>query len=364
MKSVDFKQLVKDYFSFTRSERKGMKVLCFLLFVVVILNQVADYIDFKKPADQKDFLTFLEKAKQREEVDGAYKKIFFCFNPNTISEEALDSLNIPMELKRNLIRYRSKGGFFRKPDDLRRLYTMNDSLFRIIYPWLKFENKNKTAIQEKKQVSSRKMFTFNPNTVTEEELKILGFSPFQVKNLTAYRNKGGKFLKKADLRKVYGMDSLIFQEIRDWIILPENNAEMGKVKEMPVIELNQSDSASLVSLPGIGPVFAGRIIRYRKFLGGYYTIDQLLEIYGMTGDKLQLFKRYLEVDQSLIVPLRINFADSRALSMHPYISGQQGRQIVAWRSANGPYSQKEVLLSNNILDSATFRKAEHYLSCQ
>jgi len=130
------------------------------------------------------------------------------------------------------------------------------------------------------------------------------------------------------------------------------------------MELNLADSVALTSLPGIGPVFAGRIIRYRKALGGYYEADQLLEIYGMTGEKLGQLTRFVTVDPSLIIPVRINFADYRTLSMHPYISGDQAGKIIAWRSANGMLSDKRQLLEKNLLDTATFRKVETYISCR
>src|SRR5665647_1059817 len=47
------------------------------------------------------------------------------------------------------------------------------------------------------------------------------------------------------------------------------------------LDLNSADSLHLLEIPGIGPVFASRIIRYRTLLGGYYAVDQLREVYGM-----------------------------------------------------------------------------------
>ena len=42
-----------------------------------------------------------------------------------------------------------------------------------------------------------------------------------------------------------------------------------------VVELNSADSTTLRRVPGIGPVFASRIVRFRSLLGGFYTVSQL-----------------------------------------------------------------------------------------
>jgi DNA uptake protein ComE-like DNA-binding protein len=360
----EFGQLVKDYFSFTRSERKGMLVLGFLLVLVVLLNLLSDKIDFKKPVDPAEFFSAMEKIKQQNKMEKNPGKVLFRFNPNTISGLLLDSLSIPKLLKDNLVKYRSKGGSFRKPEDVRKLYGMDDSLFSAIYPYIRIDEESRQLKSENLQVTSRNFFEFDPNIASVEDLKILGFNSFQIKNLMAYRNKGGKFHHKIDLLKVYGIDTLFYKEVCQWIRIDNIRAETGEKHEYQVVELNMADSAAFLSLPGIGPAFAGRIIRYRRFLGGFYNNDQLLEVYGMTGEKLQQFSSYVIVDKSLIKPIRLNFADVKTLSMHPYLSGTQARQIVEWRSANGPITKKEILLENNILDLATFGKVEPYLSCQ
>ena len=44
------------------------------------------------------------------------------------------------------------------------------------------------------------------------------------------------------------------------------------------IELNSADSATLVSIRGIGPYYAKKIMRYREQLGGFHSTRQLKEI--------------------------------------------------------------------------------------
>lgn len=97
------------------------------------------------------------------------------------------------------------------------------------------------------------------------------------------------------------------------------------------VELNTADSISLEKLPGIGPVFAGRIIKYRTILGGYYSPKQLSEIYGMKPDLLEKVSDHLLADTLRIRKIDINVAEFKEINAHPYISFQQTKLIMKSR---------------------------------
>ena len=84
------------------------------------------------------------------------------------------------------------------------------------------------------------------------------------------------------------------------------------------IELNSADSSSLLSLNGIGPSYAGRIIRYRDRLGGFYRPEQLFEIKGIDSARFELFSKRIATDPSLIRKINLNTVTFKELLKHPY----------------------------------------------
>ena len=66
-------------------------------------------------------------------------------------------------------------------------------------------------------------FFFDPNTVTVGELASLGVENRIAGRLQAYRMKGGRFVKKEDLLKIYGFDTALYPALSPYIIIQEEN---------------------------------------------------------------------------------------------------------------------------------------------
>ena len=96
------------------------------------------------------------------------------------------------------------------------------------------------------------------------------------------------------------------------------NSVRHTVKARPVsqIDLNSSDSSELVKLPGIGPVFAAKIMRYRDNLGGFSDVSQLMEIAGLPDSLMEWF---VVTDTVPVRKLLVNTATLAELRRHPYI---------------------------------------------
>lgn len=181
-----------------------------------------------------------------------------------------------------------------------------------------------------------------------------GLSPFQARTLTRYLSKGGKLNDTSDLWKLYFMDSSIYKQLCRLIIFesgtnPEKkgeykfNSDIQPHKKINTIELNAADSIQLVSISGIGPVFASRIIRYRKLLGGYSSLFQLKEVYGFSEHFTTKVASQLVVDTTLIVHINVNKATFVELMRHPYFGKIAAQEITKLR-------RKKILTREDLLN--------------
>lgn len=140
----------------------------------------------------------------------------------------------------------------------------------------------------------------------------------------------------------------------------KNQKAESKQAQIPIIDLNQADSAKLDQLPGIGPVFASRIIKYRTILGGYYSLDQLYEVFGMKSETIDKIKKYILIDTLKIQKIDLNTASFRQINAHPYISYDQTKVICKFRYKNKILSISQ-LESLQIFTSSDIQKLRPYL---
>ena len=106
------------------------------------------------------------------------------------------------------------------------------------------------------------------------------------------------------------------------------------------LDLNRADSSALVSLPGIGPYYASKIIRYREQLGGYVRINQILEVEGVPDS---LMKWFFLADSVPFRKIQVNTESVSSLRKHPYLDFYQARAIVEFRRERGNIKGPEQL---------------------
>lgn len=143
--------------------------------------------------------------------------------------------------------------------------------------------------------------------------------------------------------------------------ISETPAERKRVSvPMSILELNSADSASLVKLSGIGPVFSSRIIKYRNLLGGYYHIHQLKEVYGLNEEAFDRIKDQLRVESGLIEGISPDTSGFRVLARHPYIGREKAWQIINLRKKLNYASLSSEDLTGSIFDSVQWKKVKPY----
>ena len=360
------RQWLKSYNNFSRGDRNAIIILSALLLLSVIANIVVQSIQLKSKYNYAEYEQLLNDLEAKKSNNGKSGTTLFVFDPNTINHEMLDSLNIPEQVKRNILNYRKAGGRFSSLAQVRKIYGMNDSIFNAIEDYISITEK--TDLEKTKESIGKKQIAgfFDPNIADFSQLTQFGFNRFQANNLIEYRKKAGLFKTKTDLLKIYGVDSSFYKTIESHIQII-NSEESPVTTYQPVlsqIELNSADSTDLVKLNGIGSVFANRILKYRDLLGGFYSTSQLLEVYNFSEESFKKIESTISTDTLLINKIRLNFAEYKDLIRHPYFSKKQVEAVLRYRQRNGSFKDIIQIKTNDLVDSETFSRIRPYLTCR
>lgn len=208
------------------------------------------------------------------------------------------------------------------------------------------------------------VFYFDPNTLSAEGWRKLGLGEKTIRTIRHYLEKGGKFRKPEDIGKIYGLRQGEAERLLPYVRLPSiPRAAAQQPDKKPVyerfytnttppkppyadllIDVNRTDTTTLQLLPGIGSRLAARIINFREKLGGFYTIEQVAETYGLPDSTFQKIKSHLQAPSPGLVTLNINTATADQLKQHPYIRWNGANAIVQYRQQRGNFKAKEDLL--------------------
>ncbi|MCB0430183.1 MAG: helix-hairpin-helix domain-containing protein [Flavobacteriales bacterium] len=216
---------------------------------------------------------------------------------------------------------------------------------------------------------------FDPNTVTEKELERMGVKGRLLKQWVAYVAHGGRFRQASDLKKLYAMDDHTFGRLLPFVQIrvqtPLNkNLHKEPVREKPLrsthhvmLDVNQAERQEWITLPGIGEKLSTRIIKYRDLLGGFYSTDQLLEVYGIDSVTWQGMLPFLTIVDTHLVRINLNTAGFRTLLHHPYLTYDLVKDIVNARRRS-PFNEISDLLTRKLVTRELYPKIAPYLNVQ
>lgn len=128
------------------------------------------------------------------------------------------------------------------------------------------------------------------------------------------------------------------------------------------LELNTIDSLELISINGIGPFYASQIINYRNKLGGFYKREQLMEIWKMKEETYQALMESLIIDTSTLQKIHLNTVSFEKLKNHPYLSYSQANSIVKMRTQLGRFDSISSIKKSKLINDDTFLRVRPYLS--
>ncbi|MDM1296383.1 helix-hairpin-helix domain-containing protein [Sphingobacterium sp. N143] len=217
-----------------------------------------------------------------------------------------------------------------------------------------------------------KLFYFNPNNLSVTEWRKLGLSDKQITVIKNYEKKGGSFKVKEDLKKVYSINSRLYKKLEPYInIKPvvEKTIEKApmlydkyETNKSELIDVNTCDTVALMRLKGIGTILSKRILKYRDVLGGFYRIEQLKEVYGVSVETYEMIKDEIVVSNvDGVKKININQIDANSLAKHPYLSPKDAKLIINYRDQHGNYANIEDLAKIGTLSDLAIAKIAPYL---
>lgn len=296
----------KDFFYFSKSERRAILFLLTSLLVLVGMwiffpdkeEQSAD-TDKESAEEIKNFLAGVHEMEQKKFPEYVYKKpkkrkpVLASFDPNLADSIEFVQLGLPSFIARNIMKYRKAGGKFRTPKEFSRIYGLTAEQFKVLEPYI--------CISE--------VFQQKPDSLYYTE----------------------KIQK----------DTLVFY----------------KYPEGTLVDLNDADTTELKKIPGIGSGIAKIIVAYRHRLGGFYDIAQLKEIKYVKEDMLRWFK----LGNTPIHRINGNRAGLDKLRSHPYINFYQAKVIIEYRRKNGKLKSLSQISLYEEFTEKDLERLSHYL---
>jgi len=323
---MKWKEIVTDYLTFTRKEQIG--IITILLIIIISIFLPAFYSYHHGTNREIPDTTWMVAVRKLEQRHASNEKNISNGNEDNITAYQYD---------------RSKSNYYN----------------------------NKPAGE---------LFYFDPNSLSKSGWQKLGLRDKTIGIIQNYLAKGGHFKSPEDLQRIYGLHKDDYERLAPYVKIETlsakninnaftetrnfagNKTDFRNTLRYASIDINAADTADFINLPGIGSKLATRIVNFRNKLGGFYTIEQVKETFGLPDSTFQKVKQYLKLENSSIRKININTASIDELKAHPYIRYNIANPIIAYRNEHGSFSSIEDLKKIMIVTDEVYQKIAPYLS--
>jgi competence ComEA-like helix-hairpin-helix protein len=305
--------------------------------------------------DQKA-TAFFAQAETPTAVDIAQVALT-TFDPNEASVQELQSVGMPAWLAQRIEKYRNSGGKFKQPSDLAKIYGMPPELFQRLEPFVAIagDGGDDAPIYANKQAKTRIALTdFDPNKSTEAEFVALGLEERTARGILKYRDKGGRFKQADDFKKIYGVTSEQFEQLKPFIKIAMaeeapvpatySTAATKPAKPAVSIDINQASKEDWQKINGIGPHWANQIIWYREKMGGFSSVEMVAQTKNLPDSVFLKMKPFLK-SSPITKQIAINDIIVDSLARHPMFGWKISKVVINYRTAHGNYKSINDLAS-------------------
>ena len=351
-----------------KQQATGVIVLIVMILTITAVVFIANKAKVESATEH--IATELQAPPEPQQRDS-----LFTFDPNTVNYNELLALGFEKHTAVSILKYRARGKVFEIAEEFALCYGVTDSIFSALQPYIVIgeqfrakpraaTNKVDTLKQLRHQQWEQKRASRTPHpyekfridTVGIAYLQTIGFSYRQAEAVIDYRDSGAEGIRNmAELADCWAVSTEMADSLARFVIFPEPKPYGGK------IEINSADSATLVTVRGIGPKTAGAIVMYRKLLGGFVSIDQLSELKCVTSENFARFSKEICCDSCVFSKIDINFATASELEYHPYMTRQAINKIIKLRKSKGGWKSFEEIVNDDIFTEEQALSLEPYL---
>ena len=234
-----YKDHWKAWLVFSKSDRRAIIVLLSIITLTMLTpyllpeKKLEIHIDkelqaeleaYRRDNPQQQNLSFTAAYRDTAEKDTVTPTLFY-FDPNTLSEEGFVQLGLSLKTAHTLINYRNKGGYFKKPEDIRKIYSLSKTDADRLIPYVRITSKKDKDITIKypKPASAPAADQYkkiNINTATAEDWKAFpGIGDVLANRIVKFRNSMGGFKSVDQVSKTYGLSDSVYQTIKPFLYL-------------------------------------------------------------------------------------------------------------------------------------------------
>lgn len=208
------------------------------------------------------------------------------------------------------------------------------------------------SMKEASLKEEKKIYPFNPNFITDYKGYTLGMSLAEIDRLHAYRKEGKYVNSPQEFQAITQISDSLLQVISpyfkfpDWVKNKKETAGYVYYEKKPLvkkdkkalIDINQATQEDLIKIYGIGEGISLRILKFKESLGGFVSMEQLNDVWGLSPEVIQRLNDNFKIaNPPNVKKIDINTASLKEIAQFPYFKYPLAKEIVMYRSMNGDF---------------------------
>jgi len=311
---MKWKRVVLDYLYFSRKDRIAVFCLVALMAIIYALPMIlrdttggalpvadtvlqamlrgspgtadkAAYEDHDTPRQSDGFA-----AKNAPRVTGA----LFYFDPNSLSAEGWQRLGLSARATKTIMNYKSKGGRFYKPEDVKKIWGLPPGFYERIAGYIQLQERGEEKSRltyksptgggrEKRNISIADLNAADTSSL----IALPGIGSKLASRIIAFRDRLGGFHAVSQVAETYGLSDSAFQKIEPFLHV--NAAGIRK------LSINAATQDELKLHPYIRWNLANAIVAYRAQHGDFKDVNDLKKIMLIDEQAFEKIKPYLQL---------------------------------------------------------------------